>query len=114
MTTDAQLAHEPVIATGRGFLRLSPQEAAAAHRRGSLIVDIRPVAVRRRDGDIPGALVVAGPLREWRLGPDSPERGCELGDRRAGGGGCGGGGGALLPPPPPFGVGGAGAAPRVG
>src|SRR4051794_2213330 len=93
MTTDARsthepathepATHEPVIAPGRGFLRLSPLEADAAHRRGAVIVDIRPIALRRRDGDIPGALVVAGPLREWRLGPDSPERVCEIGDRRA-------------------------------
>jgi rhodanese-related sulfurtransferase len=83
MTTAAASPNEPVIAEGRGFLRLHPHEAEEARRRGALLVDIRPVAVRRRDGDIPGALVVAGPLRDWRLGPRSPERVCELGDRRA-------------------------------
>ena len=76
-------ASEPVNATGRGFLRLEPSAAAQAMQQGALVVDIRPAVVRRSDGEIPGALVVAGPLREWRLGPDSPERVCELGDRRA-------------------------------
>ena len=71
----------PVIAEGRGFLRLQPHEAELAQQQGALVVDIRRVAVRRRDGDIPGALVVAGPLRDWRLGPDSPERVCEIGNR---------------------------------
>jgi rhodanese-related sulfurtransferase len=79
--TDTQTS-EPIIATGRGFLRLQPAEAHAAQERGALFVDLRPAAVRRRDGEIPGSLVVAGPLREWRLGPASPERVCELGDRR--------------------------------
>jgi rhodanese-related sulfurtransferase len=83
MTTDAERSAVPVIAEGRGFLRLRPEEAAAALRDGALLVDVRRIAARRRDGDIPGALVVAGPLRDWRLGPDSPERVCELGDRRA-------------------------------
>src|SRR4051794_19417502 len=83
MSTPAGAATGPVIATGRGFLRLGPAEAVAAQARGGLIVDIRPIALRRRDGDIPGALVVAGPLREWRLGPASPERVCELGERCA-------------------------------
>src|SRR4051795_10991853 len=67
------------LATGRGFLRLDPREAAAAQDNGALIVDIRPARSRRADGEIPGALVVAGPVRDWRPGPDSPERVCQAG-----------------------------------
>ena len=41
---------------------------------GALIVDIRPVAQRERDGDLPGALVIDRNVLEWRLDPTSPDR----------------------------------------
>ena len=41
---------------------------------GALIVDIRPVAQRERDGDLPGALVIDRNVLEWRLDPTSPHR----------------------------------------
>jgi rhodanese-related sulfurtransferase len=70
----------PVIADGRAFLRLTAVEAAAAQANGgALLVDVRPAHVRRAAGEIPGSLVVSGPLREWRLGPQSPERIADLG-----------------------------------
>lgn len=55
----------------------------AAQRAGALLIDIRRVTIRRHEGDIPGALCVAGPLREWRLGPRSATRVCDLGSARA-------------------------------
>jgi len=39
-----------------------------------LIVDIRPVEQRRRDGELPGAVVVDRNVLEWRLDPTSPHR----------------------------------------
>jgi rhodanese-related sulfurtransferase len=36
---------------------------------GGLVVDIRPVELRRRDGELPGALVVDRNVLEWRLDP---------------------------------------------
>ncbi|MDQ1697884.1 MAG: hypothetical protein QOJ03_3237 [Frankiaceae bacterium] len=69
----------PVVAEGRSFRRLDPREAAAAQQYGALLVDIRSAAVRRQQGEIPGALVVAGPLRDWRLGCLSPIRLVEAG-----------------------------------
>ncbi len=42
--------------------------------RGALIVDIRPIELRARDGDIPGALVIDRNVLEWRLDPTSPDR----------------------------------------
>jgi rhodanese-related sulfurtransferase len=107
-------ASEPVIAEGRGFLRLQPREADAAQHRGALIVDIRPASVRRQEGEIPGALVVAGPLREWRLGPQSPERVCELGDRCAVIVVCAHGASSLLAASALYGMGVAGATDIVG
>src|SRR5690348_1368646 len=41
---------------------------------GALLVDIRPVEQRERDGALPGALVVDRNVLEWRLDPTSPHR----------------------------------------
>lgn len=62
--------------------RLTPVEAHAAQRAGALIVDIRPLEQRRRDGNIPGALVVDRNVLEWRLAPTSKWRLAEVVDRR--------------------------------
>ena len=42
--------------------------------RGALIVDIRPIELRRRDGALAGAVVVDRNQLEWRLDPTSPYR----------------------------------------
>jgi len=41
---------------------------------GALVVDTRPVEQRRRDGDLPGAVVVDRNVLEWRLDPTSPDK----------------------------------------
>jgi rhodanese-related sulfurtransferase len=48
--------------------------------RGALIVDIRPVEQRERDGELPGAVVIDRNVLEWRLDPTSPHRIAEAGD----------------------------------
>jgi rhodanese-related sulfurtransferase len=58
----------------RRLLRLTPGQAAAALRQDALLVDTRPVEQRRRDGVVPGALVVDRNVLEWRLDPTSPYR----------------------------------------
>jgi rhodanese-related sulfurtransferase len=58
--------------------RVSPQEAAEQMRDGALLVDTRPVELRRRDGEIPGALIVDRNVLEWRLDPTSPHRIAEI------------------------------------
>lgn len=64
-----------VLTAARARLqRLTPHAAAAAHAAGALLVDIRPLEVRRCDGEIPGALVVDRNVLEWRLDPASPDR----------------------------------------
>jgi rhodanese-related sulfurtransferase len=66
---------DEVLAAARARLRrLDPREAAAAQAAGALLVDIRPVEVRRRDGEVPGALIVDRNVLEWRLDPRSPHR----------------------------------------
>ena len=39
-----------------------------------MIVDIRPVEQRSRDGELPGAVVIDRNVLEWRLDPTSPHR----------------------------------------
>lgn len=57
-----------------GLDRVQPRDLAAELGAGSLVVDTRPVEQRRRDGDLPGAVVVDRNVLEWRLDPTSPHR----------------------------------------
>jgi rhodanese-related sulfurtransferase len=41
---------------------------------GALVVDIRPVEQRERDGEMPGAIVIDRNVLEWRLDPSSDHR----------------------------------------
>jgi rhodanese-related sulfurtransferase len=54
--------------------RPTADELPALRARDALIVDIRPVEQRSRDGDLPGAVVVDRNVLEWRLDPTSPHR----------------------------------------
>jgi rhodanese-related sulfurtransferase len=64
-----------------GLRRLSPAEAAhAVAHDGALLVDIRPEAQRRREGDIPGSVVIDRNVLEWRLAPGAEHRIPELRD----------------------------------
>jgi rhodanese-related sulfurtransferase len=47
---------------------------------GALVVDIRSVEQRRRDGKLPGAVVIDRKVLEWRLDPTSAHRIPEAGD----------------------------------
>jgi rhodanese-related sulfurtransferase len=74
-------AIEVLLARARaGLDRVTPAGLAAEVAAGALVVDIRPVEQRRRDGDLPGALVVDRNVLEWRLDPSSPHRLPEVGD----------------------------------
>jgi rhodanese-related sulfurtransferase len=57
-----------------GLDRVQPRELAAAVAAGALVVDIRPVEQRERDGDLPGAVVIDRNVLEWRLDPTCPHR----------------------------------------
>jgi len=63
------------LAQARSALtRLDPADAHTAMQRGAILVDIRPEFQRRRDGEVPGAIVVERNHLEWRLHPESPAR----------------------------------------
>jgi rhodanese-related sulfurtransferase len=66
---------DEILVEARARLRrLSPREAYDAQRDGAVLVDTRPVAQRRADGAIPGALVVERNHLEWRFDPRSDAR----------------------------------------
>ena len=75
MTLDEMLA-----TARRRLVRIHPDAAEAAARQGALLVDTRSEAQRRRDGDIPSALVIERNVLEWRLDPASPWRVPEIRD----------------------------------
>ena len=54
--------------------RVEPADLAAVAASGALVIDMRPVRQRLRDGELPGALVVDRNVLEWRLDPTSPYR----------------------------------------
>lgn len=54
--------------------RFTPAEARAAVADGAILVDIRPLEQRLRDGLVPGATVVERNVLEWRLDPASEWR----------------------------------------
>src|SRR3954447_17007105 len=58
----------------RGLARVEPRDLAALQAAGALVVDIRPVEQRQRDGELPGAVVVDRNVLEWRLDPTSDHR----------------------------------------
>src|SRR5215831_17121197 len=63
------------LAAARAMLvRLEPADAYAATRRGAFLVDIRPEFQRRRDGEVPGSIIVERNHLEWRLHPKSDAR----------------------------------------
>jgi len=62
--------------------RLTATQAHDAQQSGALMVDMRPLEQRQRDGEIPGALVVERNVLEWRLAPTSEWRLTEVVDRR--------------------------------
>ena len=47
---------------------------AQALADGALVVDIRPIHQRERDGELLGAVVIDRTVLEWRLDPSSPYR----------------------------------------
>jgi len=63
--------------------RVAASALAAEVEAGALVVDIRPVGQRQRDGELAGAVVIDRNVLEWRLDPACPHRIPETGyDKR--------------------------------
>jgi rhodanese-related sulfurtransferase len=66
---------EDLLAEARaGIDRFTPAETQAAAEAGALLVDMRPLEQRLRDGLVPGAVVVERNVLEWRLDPQGDHR----------------------------------------
>jgi rhodanese-related sulfurtransferase len=63
-----------LIRSRRALDRVEPDQLVAEMAAGALVVDIRPVEDRDREGLLPGAVVVGRNVLEWRLDPTSPDR----------------------------------------
>jgi rhodanese-related sulfurtransferase len=72
-----------LLAEARALLpyRPSPAEARAAQADGALLVDIRGDDQRRAEGLIPGAVLLARNVLEWRCDPASPWRDAAIRNR---------------------------------
>jgi rhodanese-related sulfurtransferase len=66
----------------KSLIRLEPTEAHRAAASGAILVDIRPLEQRERDGTIPGALVIDRNVLEWRLAPTSDSRDTSVDSRQ--------------------------------
>jgi rhodanese-related sulfurtransferase len=67
-------------AAREGLDRVRPQDLAREVADGALLVDIRPIEQRQRDGGLAGALVIDRNVLEWRLDPTSPDHIPEMTD----------------------------------
>ena len=65
---------EVLAASRSGVHRLAPHEVADAVAAGALLVDTRTEAQRRRQGELPGAVVIDRTVLEWRLDPAGAHR----------------------------------------
>jgi len=57
-----------------GLDRVDPDDLPEVLASGALVVDVRPEANRRAEGELDGAVVVERIHLEWRLDPTSPDR----------------------------------------
>ena len=66
---------EEILAAARARLvRVEPEHLEDERKAGAMIVDIRPIEQRTRDGDLPDAIVIDRNVLEWRLDPACEHR----------------------------------------
>lgn len=68
--TDTCNSIDAILASARARLdRVAPEDLEREQVDGAVIVDIRPIEQRARDGELPGAIVIDRNVLEWRLDP---------------------------------------------
>ncbi|WP_412542975.1 rhodanese-like domain-containing protein [Longispora sp. K20-0274] len=66
---------DQLLADARAGLDRVPADRLRTEQdAGALVVDIRPLQQRERDGELSGALIIDRNVLEWRLDPASPHR----------------------------------------
>jgi hypothetical protein len=70
-----QSAIDALLAQARAVLdRVEPGRLDDELAAGAVLIDIRPVDQRQRDGELTGAIIIDRNVLEWRLDPTSPDR----------------------------------------
>jgi len=72
--TDGSAIERLLHESRAGLERVEPAALERELAAGALVVDIRSIEQRQRDGDLPGAVVIDRNVLEWRLDPSSPYR----------------------------------------
>jgi len=68
-------AIDALLAQARAVLdRVEPEDLDDELAAGAVLIDIRPVEQRQRDGELTGAIIIDRNVLEWRLDPTSPDR----------------------------------------
>ena len=68
-------AIDALLARARAVLdRVEPERLDDELAAGAVLIDIRPVEQRQRDGELSGAIIIDRNVLEWRLDPTSPDR----------------------------------------
>ncbi|HEX4245412.1 MAG TPA: rhodanese-like domain-containing protein [Acidimicrobiales bacterium] len=67
-------ADELVAQARRRITRVGPAQLESLAEAGALIIDIRPVAQRAEEGELPGAVIIERNVLEWRLDPSGEHR----------------------------------------
>ena len=71
---DHQSAIDRLLVRARaGLERVEPTDLADEAAAGAVMIDIRPLEQRQRDGELPGAIIIDRNVLEWRLDPTSPD-----------------------------------------
>jgi rhodanese-related sulfurtransferase len=66
-------AIDVLLAAARADLaRVKPRDLDDEIAAGALVIDIRPIEQRQRDGAIPRAVIIDRNVLEWRLDPSGP------------------------------------------
>jgi rhodanese-related sulfurtransferase len=69
--TDAPGIDDVLVQARTRLLRVEVQDVPARLEHGAVLVDIRPLQQRAREGEIAGAHVIERNVLEWRLDPAS-------------------------------------------
>ena len=75
MDSHLEYTIDELLAQARDQLaRVQPEDLSRLQAEGALVVDIRPIEQRQRDGELDGALIIDRNVLEWRIAPSSPNR----------------------------------------